>query len=63
MVSTEGGDSDLQHALPDCDRLVGSDALCGDIAGNVRQDISICIILVNRKGSRVTFSVAGHDDL
>jgi hypothetical protein len=44
------------RGLRDCDQLLCSDACRGDLAGDVGQDISVHIKLINRKGSSVTVS-------
>ena len=51
------------RGLRDCDQLIGSDARRADLAGDVGQDISVRIKLINRKGPGVTISAAAKDDL
>ena len=53
----------FQQRLPDRGRLVGRDALCADIAGEVDKEVSVHIILIQRKRPRVTFVTLAHDDL
>ncbi len=49
--------------LPDCDRLVGRDALRADIAGEVDQNVSVRIGLIQRKAPRVILLAVTYRDL